>query len=63
MPASVITLWSHLPIVHGFTGRWGFLTEMKSGLVEPARLRDSDLLLYSCSALTGHNVGLELKEG
>lgn len=35
---SVITLFIHLPIVHGFTGVYGFRTEIKRGLVSPACL-------------------------
>ena len=35
---SAITLFSHLPMVHGFTGAYGFLTVMKRGLVSSACL-------------------------
>jgi len=38
IPESAITLFSHLPMVHGFTGAYGFLTEMKRGLAAPACL-------------------------
>ena len=37
-PESATTLFIHLPMVHGFTGVYGFLTEIKRGLVAPAYL-------------------------
>ena len=37
-PESAMTLFIHLAMVHGFTGAYSFLTEIKRGLVAPACL-------------------------